>query len=118
MSVGVILLMLMVKSMLFLFVASETFVTQGKWSQWKEKINSQHGPVPLNHLTIPVGIMEVRVQRRVAVCPAATDIDFSGWITCSSNSPATPGGKTKQSFIHPYVILHISSRVYSQQLID
>ena len=104
--------------MLFLFVESETFVTRGKWPPLKWKINSRPGPVPLNHSTFPTGIREVRVQCRVAVSPATTDSDFSGWITCSSASPATPGGETKQSFIHPYVILHVSSRVDPQQLID
>lgn len=33
------------------------------------------------------------VQFRVTVSPAATDTDFSGWITGSSFSPAPPGGK-------------------------
>ena len=43
----------------------------------------------------PTGLREVRVQRRVAVSPAATDTDPSGWITCSSPSPAAPGGRHK-----------------------
>ena len=43
----------------------------------------------------PTGLREVTVQRKVAVSPAATDTDLSSWITCSSPSPATPGGKYK-----------------------